>query len=322
MTNSKKTLVTTLLLTTIAATSAGCAAARRPGLAPKVASAAKNVPLANAAKQVALRQGASLYRGLTPAQANRLRQVGRLIPDNIADEFVVMPRNEATFMNIRGRLPTQAEFRSLNLSVNHTASAGGESQGAAGIREGREEFIAFLDKTQANNVFVIGHNQGGNFYFINGESMPLREMALSLESRGKRGIFLSCKANLCLPKGHPASTTNLTHREALDTQNAVLKILRDESMGGGRQADDLMSASINAKPFGVWDVPGESFDARNERVSGLIQEAIISAEKRAAVKRKVKKAAKVGTGGGIAYSGYKLPGKLHQAYMTALKDVP
>jgi hypothetical protein len=307
MTNCKRTLVTTLLLTVIAASSAGCTIARRAGPAARVAT-----PLVKAARAATSSRGAALPKIFQSARLNRLRQVGRVdnfVPDSVTDAFIVTPKDEATFVRIRGYIPTTPELSSLTPRVRPLASTTGESHGAAPSEGGIKEFVAYLDESLSKNIVVIGHNEGGNFYFANGESMPLREMARLIDARNKRGIYLSCEANKYLPKGYPASTTIHTHDHALRILNDLSKELRNDAARSGSRTDDLTYASKFSQPFGTHYPLSRPSDIHDERFAGLSQGIINSAERRAVVNRTAKRVTTGGAGSGLAYYANKFTAK-------------
>ena len=345
MTNLKRALVTTLLITAIAAPSAGCAAARVASLASKFGKAARVVSLGGkatkvtavgkATKVVAAGRGAGLAKVLQSPQVRVLHHVGdvdKFVPDEVADAFIVTAEDEAGYASLYGRPPTYAELSSLKSGVSPIASTTGESQEVSRTGGGIKDFVAYLDESPSKNIIVIGHNQGGSFYFANGESMPLAKMARLIDARNKRGIFLSCEAKKYLPKGHPASTTKLTRDDALDILDDLSEKLRDEAARIGHQADDIASASEDSQLLGEHHAPDKLLDIRDKRVSELIQGTINSAERRVAVNRTVKRVAKAGAGGGFAYYVVKLTGMREArkrslsnsrlARLTAIKVVP
>lgn len=309
MTRFNRTLVTGLLLVAVATPSVGCAAGRAASFLSKLGSAGKAVKLGQAAKAAQAGRVVSTVRGTrvvgaipqTPLRGlQHFDDVGTFLPDEVADLYVVSPKDEASFVNIHRRFWTDVELQAAVSGEKTVATA----EGAARVPRtegGIERFAAYLDGSPSKNIIVVGHNQGGNFYFANGESLPLSKMATMINERGKRGIFLSCRAKRYLPEGHPASTKNLKDNEALRMADDLMARLRAERPRIDNPVDDLAASGEDAQLLAEQHAPAELAEVGDRRTYRMLQEAIDSAESRATVHRRVKRSFTAGTGGGFTY---------------------
>jgi hypothetical protein len=248
----------------------------------------------------------------------------RFVPDEVADLYVVAPNDEASFIRIYGRPPSFTELSAAESTTAAVSSAEGGSQ-VSSAKSGVEKFASFLDDSPSKNIIIVGHNQGGTFYFPNGEGLPLDKMARMLNERNKRGIFLSCRAKKYVPEGHPASSVDLTHREAMDIVHDLSSKMRSERYTKLRintPTDDLATATEDAQLLGEQQLPGRLADVGDRRTYELISETLTSAERSAAVERTVRRVSKAGAGGGVVYYVVQLTAKRKAAKRGRSKLVP
>lgn len=306
MTNPKRILLSIFFATAVAA-SYGCPAAGVGSSASKVGKVGKAgeaASLGKGGRVAVVAEAVRLAETTQPVQLKWLDRLGsadRFTPDEVVDAFVVTAEDEASFAGIYKRRPTFAELNSMRSRVSPTASTTAKSHEATRTSEGIKDFVAYLNESPSKIMIVIGHNQSGRFYFANGESMPLAEMAHMINKRNKRGVFLSCEANKYLPKGYPASTTRLTHEDALDILHDLSETLRAEKARIDNQANVIAPARkdlLHPRPAFLSE---RVFNIRDERVSELIQKTINSSERNEAVNRTVKRVAIAAASGGFVY---------------------
>lgn len=328
MNSFNRTLVAGSLAAAVATSSVGCAAGRAVSLLSKLGSAGKVATAGKAVKAAQLGAGKAAQLGqaskvVSAARGARVagdfpqtplkglyfvNSVDNYVPDELADLYVVAAEDEASFAHIFKRLPTYSELKAAESNVKTVTSAKGAVR-VPGTEGGVDRFTAYLDMSPSKNIIVVGHNQGGNFHFANGESLPLSKMARMINERQKRGIFLSCRAKRHLPEGHPATTADLTHDEALRIADDLLLRLRAERLRVSNPTDDLAASGEDAQLLAEHNATAGLADVGDRRAYQLLQETINSAERRATVSRTVNRVFKGGAGGGFTYYVVKLTAK-------------
>lgn len=90
----------------------------------------------------------------------------------------------------------------------------------------KQGFINFVETTEEELIIVVGHNDRGKFYFADGSSLPLKEMASLMTQKGKRHCFLSCVARSYVTG--PAAETTITPLEAAAVVSDVTRLLEQQ----------------------------------------------------------------------------------------------
>jgi hypothetical protein len=203
--------------------------------------------------------------------------------------FEVLPSNNKEFRLVYRRNPTAVESRSIKGSADKYETLV-KSKRFNSTQKGlsKESFRNHLKETDAETVFTVGHNQSGEFYFLNGEGLTLNEMGALCKEQKKRCIFLSCEAKKYSPDALGANTL-LTHDEG----NNIVAETVDFLKKADSELQSLEDTAIlhNKNPYKV----------RDDFIDKGIQNIINSSERNIRIRRRVEltleASAAVGTGG-------------------------
>lgn len=138
--------------------------------------------------------------------------------------FSSAAENADEFFLSRGRKPKWWERPDINTTKRMLNPLELAARGvvASGDRS-KQGFMDFVESTEEQLIIVIGHNDTGLFYFADGSSLPLKEMASLITRKGKRYCFLSCVARKYV--SGPAVEIPITPVEAADIMSDVNRLL-------------------------------------------------------------------------------------------------
>lgn len=167
-------------------------------------------------------------------QKQVLNQVKRVKPDDVLNQvkrvkpnfrvFSAVPENADEFARIRGRRPNPLDRWDVSEAKKQFDSLDLAARGVVVSQDRTKQgFINFVESTEEELIIVIGHNDRGKFYFADGNSLPLKEMASLITRRGKRYCFLSCVARKYV--SGPAAEIPITPVEAAAIMSDVNRLL-------------------------------------------------------------------------------------------------
>jgi hypothetical protein len=76
---------------------------------------------------------------------------------------------------------------------------------------GKANFTKMLDQSPESYIVLVGHNEGGQFHFLDGSTMDMEDIADECAKRHKVSVLISCKSQRDKVVG---STRDLTFAEA------------------------------------------------------------------------------------------------------------
>lgn len=122
----------------------------------------------------------------SPAHVDR--QIGKH-----TDIYVVAPTDTDTFNRVfsnRFNAAYQSDLGELQHELAGQAHVHFATNDA-----GSDDFKAFLSRSGSRVISVIGHNEHGIFKFLQGDAVPLSDLAKACAERRKLCVFLSCDAS-------------------------------------------------------------------------------------------------------------------------------
>lgn len=142
--------------------------------------------------------------------------------------FSAVPENADEFARIRGRRPNLLDRWDVSEAKKQFDSLELAARGVVVSQDRTKQgFINFVASTEEELIIVIGHNDRGKFYFVDGKSLPLKEMASLITQKGKKYCFLSCVARKHV--AGPAAETSITPLEAVAVVRDVNQLLEQRS---------------------------------------------------------------------------------------------
>jgi hypothetical protein len=148
-------------------------------------------------------------------------------PYKSVDVFAVLPDSAKEFKKIYKREPTFPQLRNLE-RANDKYRDLVEKTGIRVHQKGftKASFIKYLEESDAENHVVIGHNENGQFYFPNGDSLALAKIVDLSKEHNTRCIYLSCEAGKHITT--PLATySNLTQDQAIDITKRISDLLKE-----------------------------------------------------------------------------------------------
>lgn len=118
---------------------------------------------------------------------------------------VVFPTNTVEYERLYGHEPTQSQLEEVSRLRSRYSGTVTEIRSL-------NDFQALL---QSDNrlVFLVGHNDLGEFKFTSGESQSLQRLSEMVENSNKLGVYLTCRGACSVDA--PATRKNTTLSEAL-----------------------------------------------------------------------------------------------------------
>lgn len=179
---------------------------------------------------------ASLYSGCKRQDIVKPRNLTKA--KNLMDEawrakpnirvFSAVPENADEFARIRGRRPSPLDRWDVSQAKKQFDSLELAARGVVVSQDRTKQgFINFVEAAEEELIIVIGHNDRGKFYFVDGSSLPLKEMASLITQKGKKYCFLSCVARKHV--AGPAAETTITPFEAVAVVRDVNQLLEQRS---------------------------------------------------------------------------------------------
>jgi hypothetical protein len=153
--------------------------------------------------------------------------------DTKSSVFAVLPEGECEFKAVhRNATPSQPALAEIDRTRTQLRQLA-KTKDNIEVREayGKVEFQTFIKNTRSDFVFIIGHNESGNFRFSDGNALSLSEMAEGCYEASKRCIFLSCQAASYVPHDRSAAVVSrISYNQALNTVTIMRRFL-EESQG-------------------------------------------------------------------------------------------
>lgn len=150
--------------------------------------------------------------------------------------YLVAPPDEASFARVFSGTYNRAYVRELEAAKSALRNTRGNLIHAK-VDDGKAAFEEALRSTHGEIISIIGHNEGGFFKFLNGETVHLAELAAICRTFKKKCVFFSCDAQSVFRKFRVdnaiGANTQLNYQEA-----ARAAVALDEFLAQGRRLSD------------------------------------------------------------------------------------
>jgi prepilin-type processing-associated H-X9-DG protein len=110
-------------------------------------------------------------------------------------------------------------------------------------------FASYLEKEGAANVIVVGHNDKGNFVFLDGSRTHLWSLTEECEKARKNCIFVSCRSSSVLERGVVGVKRDLTLEEGIYIADRLQAWLKEQKGSVTVEQMAAQMSSIETKAY-------------------------------------------------------------------------
>jgi len=167
----------------------------------------------------------------------------------LASILVLSPETEEEFYNIYQRKPRSDELENI-LKLKH------ENKCESCTRYGKSEldlkkYIEIHKNSDARYFLIIGHNDEGELFMPDGNSISLKAIEELSIKEGIKTVYLTCSAKKYIPSSskNPAVNFNLSLKEAYKIANEIDAYKCNEMLSPPADPDKRMNEILDNAKF-------------------------------------------------------------------------